>query len=207
MSMIDLERLKNTAVALDPFEHCIVPEFIPDDVARDVERDFPCIDQGGSFPLSKLNYGPAFHRLIDQLYTDEVREAFGERLGIDLEGCPPTITVRGRARPKDGRIHIDSSTKLVTVLIYFNRNWHSDGGRLRLLRTGDNLDDVITEVAPETGTLVAFRCRKNAWHGHKPFDGVRRSIQLNWVVNAAAARSSDRRHRLSSMLKRLRLAG
>lgn len=207
MSMIDLGRLRSAAVAVDPFEHCVVPGFIPDDVASEVERDFPFIDQGGSFPLAMLDYGPAFRSLVDELYGDEVREAFGRQLGIDLTESPTTITVRGRARAKDGRIHIDSSTKLVTVLIYFNRNWQAEGGRLRLLRSRNSMDDMITEILPESGMLVAFRCRENAWHGHKPFDGVRRSIQLNWVVSAAAARRSDRRHRLSGVLKRMRLAG
>ncbi|MFN8453038.1 MAG: 2OG-Fe(II) oxygenase, partial [Anaerolineae bacterium] len=78
---------------------------------------------------------------------------------------------------------------------------------LRLLRSPDDIEDVIAEIPPESGTLVAFRCRENAWHGHKPFDGIRRSVQLNWVVDEAAAKRSERRHGWSSLLKRLRIAG
>ena len=35
------------------------------------------------------------------------------------------ITVRGRCAAKDGRIHTDTPTKLITVLIYFNDQWEA----------------------------------------------------------------------------------
>lgn len=205
--MIDLQRLFGTPLVTEPFEYCIVPEFLPRDMLDGVEADFPAIDQGGSFPLSSLTYGPAFAALVEELRSDAVRDAFGNYFGIDLTGRPPTITVRGRSRAKDGQIHIDSKTKLITVLIYFNRDWNAAGGRLRLLRSPDDIEDVIVEAPPESGLMMAFRCRENAWHGHKPHDGVRRSIQLNWVVDESAASRSERRHRWSSLLKRLKLAG
>jgi hypothetical protein len=205
--MIDLERLRATPLEKEPFEYCIVPEFLSREVLDRVEADFPMIDQGGSFPLSSLTYGPGFAALVEELRSDAVRDAFGKYFGIDLAGRPPTITVRGRARGKDGQIHIDSKTKLITVLIYFNRNWNAEGGRLRLLRSPDDIEDLIVEAPPESGLMMAFRCRENAWHGHKPHDGVRRSIQLNWVVDESAANRSERRHKWSSLLKRLRLAG
>jgi hypothetical protein len=63
---------------------------------------------------------------------------------------------------------------------------------------------VIAEVAPEEGALVAFRCRENAWHGHHPFEGRRRSLQLNYVVNSGASRWSSIRHSLSAIVKSLR---
>lgn len=207
MSLIDLGRLTSTPLVSEPFEHCIVPEFLTRAALDRVEADFPAIDQGGSFPLSSLTYGPSFAALVEELRSDTVRDAFGNYFGINLAGRPPTITVRGRSRHKDGQIHIDSKTKLITVLIYFNRNWSAAGGRLRLLRSPDDIEDVIVEAPPESGLMMAFRCRENAWHGHKPHEGVRRSIQLNWVIDESAASRSERRHRWSSLLKRLRLAG
>jgi hypothetical protein len=51
--------------------------------------------------------------------------------------------------------------------------------------------------------MVCFRNRKNAWHGHGPFDGVRRVLQLNWVTDEAAVRQSERRHRRSAFWKKL----
>jgi Rps23 Pro-64 3,4-dihydroxylase Tpa1-like proline 4-hydroxylase len=112
------------------------------------------------------------------------------------------VTVRGQARPRDGRIHTDSRTKLVTVLLYMNPGWSDGGGWLRLLRSSDSLDDYFAEVPPEAGTAVFFRCTKNAWHGHTPFVGPRRAIQLNWVLDESVVRREQGRHRISARLKK-----
>jgi len=117
------------------------------------------------------------------------------------------ITARGMARARDGQTHRDSKTKILTVLIYMNPDWQSQAdagaGHLRLLRSADNLDDYAVEIPPAMGTLLAFRCTPAAWHGHRPFSGVRRSIQLNWVTDAGVVRREQWRHRLSALTKRL----
>ena len=48
------------------------------------------------------------------------------------------------------------------------------------------------EVPPTEGTLLAFRRSNNSWHGHKPFSGLRRVIQFNWVTSEAVVRRSCR---------------
>ena len=100
------------------------------------------------------------------------------------------ITVRGQARPKDGRIHTDSVTKLVTVLLYLNQAWKGEGGSLRLLRSNASFDDYFADVPPEAGTAVFFRCTDNAWHGHTPYVGPRRALQLNWVTDESVVRQA-----------------
>jgi SM-20-related protein len=91
----------------------------------------------------------------------------------------------------------------VTALIYLNESWPHAGGRLRLLRRPDSLDDVIVEVTPLDGTLIVFRRTDRSFHGHLPFEGVRRVVMFNWMVDAAAARRELRRHALSASVKRL----
>ena len=113
------------------------------------------------------------------------------------------ITVRGRCRPIDGRIHTDSRGKLVTVLIYLNPSWEAPGGQLRLLRNAHDLEDFAAEVPPQEGTMVAFTCSPDAWHGHHPFEGERRSIQLNWVRSRSYKAREQVRHALSAGLKKL----
>jgi len=80
----------------------------------------------------------------------------------------------------------------------------TDGRLLRLLRSGTDIDDVVAEVPPLDGTLVAFRRSDNSWHGHKPFIGERRVIQLNWVTSERIKLYEVLRHRASAWLKRLR---
>ena len=204
MSMLELQELRVTPLVTTPLDYLIVPNFVKPEAVDRIWADFPKIDKGGSFPISSLNYGPAFAELVDELLGPEMREVFAEKFDIDLDDRPATLTVRGRTRTKDGKIHTDSKTKLITVLLYLNHgSWEPEGGRLRLLGCGDDIEDVIEEIRPDEGMLVAFRCSEDAWHGHKPFDGERRSIQLNWVVDEAAAKRSDRRHSLSALVKRL----
>jgi len=204
MSMLEIKALRETPLVHEPFEHFIVPQFVKGECLAAIERDFPPIATGGSFPLNSLEFGPAFRTLTDELLGDEMRRVFAAKFDMDLTDRPATLTVRGRTRPKDGQIHTDSKSKLITVLIYLNRHWSSASGRLRLLRSDHDLEDVVAEVPPDQGALVAFRCRDNAWHGHHPFDGERRSLQLNYVVSETASRWSTLRHSFSAMFKSLR---
>ncbi len=198
---LNLEALAAANLVTDPFEYVIVPRFVPESVLHRIAPDYPQIAKGGSFPLHTLSYGGEFAALCRELEGDELRAGFESKFSIDLGDRPTTLTVRGRCRPKDGKVHTDSRSKLVTVLVYLNETWSDQGGRLRLLRSND-IDDVIEEAPPELGTMIAFINRENAWHGHMPFDGERRVLQLNWVVSDAAARRSDRRHGWSAWMKK-----
>lgn len=166
-------------------------------------RDFPAIDHAGLLPVEATRPGPSFTALIDELTGPALTLAVSRKFGIDLTGRPTMVTIRGRAQEKDGRIHTDSETKLITALLYFNEEWQSQGGRLRLLRAADDLNDIITEVPPSLGTLVAFQRSDNSFHGHEPFVGVRRYVMINWMASGFAAQRELMRHRLSAQAKRL----
>ena len=127
-----------------------------------------------------------------------------KKLGVDLAGRPTMVTARGVSAARDGQIHTDSRTKLITVLIYMNNAWEAKTGRLRLLRAPDDLEDVIAEVPPDEGTMLIFRNEPNAWHGFHAFEGPRRVIQLNWVTDMGVVRREQTRHRVSAFFKRLR---
>ena len=162
MSLLNLEALRNTPVTQEPFQHFVVSDFVDPTLMDRVIADYPAIDKGGSFPQNSHPGGPTFESLCQELRGEPMRAAFADKFGMDLTDRPTTLTVRARCRLKDGKIHIDSKTKLITVLLYLNRDWDSPGGNLRLLRSPDDIEDAIEEVAPECGTLVAFRCRENA---------------------------------------------
>jgi SM-20-related protein len=204
MEILQFGLLRQAKVESLPFEHLILPGLVRAKYLDALQREFPVISEGGSFHLSSLRYGPVFRQLTDELLSLGMRMILAERFQMDLEKRPATLTVRGRTREKDGKIHIDSKTKLLAVMLYMNRDWYAPGGRLRLLRSSHDMDDMIAEVPPEEGTLVAFRCRPNAWHGHRSFVGERRSLQLNYVVSSTAGRWSSVRHRLSALSKSLR---
>jgi SM-20-related protein len=198
---LDLERFEQTPLNREPFEYLVVPEFVEPQAREGISDDYPKVNSAGSFPLSEVKFGPKFKELIDDLNGPEFRAAVGRKFSIDLTHRPTMITVRGHCSEKDGKIHTDSKTKIITVLLYLNSKWESDGGRLRLLRSESNLDDTLLELPPVAGTLLAFKRSDNSWHGHKPFVGERRVIQLNWVTDEEVVRREQRRHRFSATMK------
>ncbi|MGE4483066.1 2OG-Fe(II) oxygenase [Acidocella sp.] len=203
MPILDIQAFRRTTLNTAPFKHLVVKDFIASGQADAALRDFPAIEHAGLLPVEATKPGPVIKGLVDELTRPELTAAFSEKFGIDLTGRPTMITIRGRAQERDGRIHTDSEAKLVTALLYFNKDWQDQGGRLRLLRSGTDLNDMITEVPPALGTLVAFQRTHNSFHGHEPYVGVRRYIMINWMAGSLAAQRELMRHRLSAQAKKL----
>jgi hypothetical protein len=203
MQRLDLAAFRATPLVREPFNYLIVPQFVKAEALVDIHRDYPQVEGPGSFPVGQLAYGQAFRTLLEELEGPEMRAAFADKFTIDLTGRPVTITVRGHSGTRDGNIHTDAVSKLITVLIYMNPRWEASGGRLRLLRSPTDIEDVIVEVPPVEGTLLAFRRSDNSYHGHKLFIGPRRVIQLNWVTDSLTARREMLRHRMSAWIKRM----
>lgn len=201
-NFLDLATLGQTPLGEGPFPYLIVPGFILAAARAALSASFPKIDAAGSFPIEEIPLSGEFRAFLDELKGPEFRAAIERKFGVELTGRPTMITVRGQARAKDGRIHNDSRTKLITVLVYMNEAWEAEGGRLRLLRSPTDLDAVIAEVPPHAGTLLAFRVTDNSWHGHVPAQGPRRVVQLNWVESDKVVRRERARHGLSARVKR-----
>ncbi len=200
---IDVDAVSRAALAREPFPWFMVPGFVKAGALEAINADFPAVTHAGSFPLPTLSYGPAFRRFMEAIRGPEFTAAVAEKLGLDLSTRPTMVTVRGVSAERDGQIHTDSVTKLVTVLIYMNGRWEAPGGRLRLLRSADDLNDVIAEVPPDEGTLLVFENKPNAWHGFEAFAGPRRVIQLNWVTSARVVWWEQTRHKVSAFVKSL----
>ena len=200
--ILDLEAVAASRPRQQPYPFFVVEQAIKNDRVDAVMRDFPAIDNGGSFTLEDLSSGPAFDALVEELNGPEFRQQISEKLDLDLSSLPMIVTLRGISRAKDGRIHTDSKSKIATVLIYFNEPWTAETGKLRILNS-DNMDDMVAEVAPNAGTLLGFRVTDNCWHGYPPFEGVRRSIQINFVADEAAVKKHHNRHGWTAKLKGL----
>jgi len=201
MNIFDYETLRATPLSRDPYEHVVIPGFVNAEALEKINASYPTIDETGSFPLDSLKFGAAFQEMIDALESEEFRRAFEEKFQIDLGGRPTTVTVRGRSGTSDGNIHNDSTSKIITILLYLNPAWDNSGGRLRLLRSKNDINDVAVEVPPSGGALVAFLRSDRSWHGHRPFIGERRVIQFNWVTGSESQRLAIFRHRLSASVK------
>ena len=185
--VLDVGALHRTALQREPFDHVVIPGFIPRDEAAAIRACFPLAGHGGIEPAHSHAPGDPLDRLLAALRHPRTSMLFSELFGLDLYPETMIIHLRSQCRPQDGRIHTDSRDKLVTGLIYFNETWPHAGGKLRLLRSADDLEDMVGEVEPLDGTLVAFRRSDNSFHGHHPYTGIRRCIMFNWMVDAAVA--------------------
>ena len=201
--MLELNLFSSERLRTDPYPYIVVPGFVQGEALESVLEDFPDIEHPGSIPVSAVSGGKAYEALLSELQSDAFRRVVADKFGFSLEGFPIMTTVRGVMREKDGRIHTDSKTKVVTVLLYLNDSWEAEGGNLRVLRDGENIEDFVEEVPPTAGTLMAFKVTDNCWHGHKPVVGKRLSIQMNYLVGEAAKGKHQFFHRLSAKLKRL----
>ena len=201
--ILDLERLRSARLETRPFDHLIVSDFIQPEWQDRLIADFPHVKKGGSFPLSTVSMGTDFSQLIDEMNGAGFRRAVEEKFSLSLDGRPSMFTVRGWCRGVDGKIHTDTESKIITVLLYMNPRWADQGGRLRILNSGTNIDDVAAEISPTVGTLLVFKRSNHSFHGHLPFEGERKVIQMNWVTEQKFVDREAKRHRWSALMKRL----
>jgi SM-20-related protein len=201
--MLDLDRLRAAPLEHDPFEFVVVDNFVRPEAVPAILDDFPAVRGAGSFPVESFEYGPVFGRLVAALIGPELARVVADKFAVDLAGRPTMLTVRGTGDTRDGFIHTDSPSKIITLLLYMNPVWEHAEGRLRLLRSAHDLDDFAREVVPLAGTMLAFRRSERSFHGHRTFLGPRRVLQLNWVRDPSVVRRELGRHRWSARLKAL----
>jgi hypothetical protein len=203
-SLLNMDEIASTPPRIRPFPYLVAHDIVAHEAMSDLRQDFPEIKRHGFFPLSTMTRTGAFHRLLTELEAPEFSQVIGEKLGIDLSDKPRLITVRRWSKAKDGYIHNDSLSKIVTALLYLNETWpHGEGGCFRILRNDHDFDAVVESVTPLYGTLVAFRRSENSWHGHKPVAGERRVIQVTWLRSQADLERKTNRGRRAFFLKKL----
>ncbi len=142
--------------------------------------------------------------MMDDLEGSEFRAAIERKFEIDLTGRPTMYTVRVSSatatvisiptpRPRSSRF-CSISTR--------------DGKRMEAgsacYARASRWTIPSRKSSPNGGTLLAFRRSDNSWHGHKPFTGQRRAIQLNWVTGSDVVTSEQRRHAFATRIKKLR---
>jgi hypothetical protein len=206
-SFIDYAAIRAADMHHSPYDYmlgkgALRPEWIPA-----LRESFPDIKLAGYHPLSQMKLEGAFAKLIAEIQGPEFTAAVSEGLGIDLSPYPTLITIRNISAAHEGNIHCDSESKIATLLIYMNDGWLSPEGRFRVLRNNRDFNDYAAEVSPEMGSFVAFRRADHSWHGHTPFVGERRVIQIAWVRSQADINRKTKQHRLSSWLKELAKSG
>jgi hypothetical protein len=201
--MLDLQAINKTIVKQSPYPYMVVENSLLKDSTKQLLHDFPVITHPGSIPTESVEFGPSFASLLADLNSNEFRNIIAAKFDLDLDDFPVMTTVRGVMREKDGRIHTDSTTKVITVLLYFNTDWQDDSGHLRILNDGIDIENYADEIAPSLGKMVVFKVTDNCWHGHKPVTGKRLSIQMNYLIGEGARDKHQFVHGLSAKFKNM----
>ncbi len=206
MSHLNLDMLRAAKVETDPFLYTILPGFLSPATVSKINTTYPKIEKGGSYPVESLEANMGIKAVIDELDGPEFEKLIEQKFDVQLAGRPKMYSLRGYTRAKDGSIHTDSKDKIITVLLYLNENWQQPGGRLRILRNGTDVDNFAAEVPPDNGTLLVFKRSDTSWHGHHPFEGQRRSLQMNWMTSEGSKGFHAIRHKISAAVKKMTAA-
>ncbi|MBS0462017.1 MAG: 2OG-Fe(II) oxygenase [Proteobacteria bacterium] len=194
------------AVRQQPFAFLTATGMLREDARAALQHDFPRYRQAGFFPYQRGDCGPSINRLIEEITAPAFADALGEQLGVPaMSTLPALVTLCSRLHRRHGTIHTDSRSKVVTALIYLEDDWpHGSAGCLRFLSRADDIRATVApELPPVFGNLAAFRRSENSFHGHLPFAGPRRVIQIAWLTGENELRRKTRRGRATRWLKRL----
>jgi len=206
--LIDAGRLDDAhcEVRREPFAFLVAREQLPRAAADVLDRDFPRYESAGFFPYQAEDCGPSIVACVDALTSPEFARALGERLGIaQLESYPTLVTICRLLNKRHGTIHTDSRSKVATALLYLEPEWpHGSAGALRFLSRIDSIDALVApEISPVYGTIAAFRRADDSFHGHLPFEGERRVIQVAWLTSLEEMERKTKRGRFSRLLKKI----
>jgi|TARA_B110000305_G_scaffold11927_1_gene11271 SM-20-related protein len=205
LKFLNTDLLSNLEVNNDYFPFFSSKQALKDSVdPAELVTSFPSINDGGSFPLQSVNLGTDLGLLIEELEGPVFKKLLEQKFKVDLKNKHVVTTLRGYSRKKDGQIHTDSTSKIITVLLYLNTDWEDVSGCLRLLKNSNDLEDFIEEVPCSFGSMVAFKVTDNCWHGFAPYEGKRLSIQLNYI-HPESFKIHSIRHKLSAFLKKFKV--
>ena len=207
-ALLDPARLErpDTLVRLEPFPFLIAHGQLPNEARGDLDRDFPRYSSAGFFPWDPAECGPSINTLVEQLTAPEFARLVGTHLGIDDLGQYPVLVTFCRLMNKrHGTIHTDSKSKIATALLYLNPQWpDTSDGCLRFLEKVDDIDAVIEpELPPLYGEFAVFKRCDNSFHGHLPYEGERRVIQVAWLTSEEDKLRKTRRGKFSRLFKKL----
>ena len=202
MSLINLSAVRDAQPSRDPYDFLLASNFLKEQAIEDLQRDFPEINKPGYLTVDEVKLHGRFKQLIDELEGPELTEELSRKFGMDLHPYPRLTTIMRRSQPKYGAIHTDGPSKVMTMLVYMNDEWQQDeGGRLRVLYDGKNFEPYKLEVPPTMGTMFAFLRSDNSWHGHLPFVGERRVVQIAWVKSQADVDRKKKHNRMAQFFK------
>jgi hypothetical protein len=189
-----------------PFRFLVATQMLEPGAREALLDDFPRYAGAGFFPYEDADCGPSVRALVAALNRPEVADALGAQIGLPRLGSHPTLVTLCRSlNSRHGNVHTDSLSKIATALVYLEPEWpHGSAGALRFVARADDVESLVApEIPPVYGNFAIFRRADNSFHGHRPFEGERRVIQIAWLTSESEKLRKTRRGRFSRLVKRL----
>lgn len=211
--MLQMQTLSTVKVVRDPYPYIVIDNFLDDDLAQQVEREFPrleemprhspdyqLLDGWHSNPHDAAIAGrPGLKRLFKMLESAEFREQLREVFGVEQQlYCDPEYQGAGLLAAKKGgvhKIHRDRNRHLtthfyrrLTLLVYFNVGWKPGyGGEINLW---DRKIEDNVELAPLFNRCVVFENTRYAFHSvadvAMPEGMIRKAINFYYYTEKPA---------------------
>ncbi|MES1198505.1 MAG: 2OG-Fe(II) oxygenase [Pseudomonadota bacterium] len=205
-SYLNLDAIAQSKISSEPYRFFQGANFLRDEQIDPIERDFPKLKNAGFLTLQEIQPEGAFAGFMEELQAPALTAAVSEALQFDLTKRPQLITIMRLCPKRAGRVHTDGKAKLATMLTYFNRTWPAGhDGAIRVVRREDDVNDYVVEVPPLMGNVFGFLRSDSSWHGHLPFEGERKVVQLTWLESEEAVERKKRNNALAQALKSLGL--
>ena len=113
--ILDFQKLRTTEVNNDYFPYFVADNALREDLdTKALANDFPDLEKGGSFLSANTDAGPSIRELISELEGEEFKTLLENKFNLDLANSSLVTTLRGYSRKRDGQIHTDSKSKIVT---------------------------------------------------------------------------------------------
>jgi SM-20-related protein len=201
-ALLDLRPLRAATLRTDPYPWIAAADCLAAAALPALRRDFPKLSRPGYHPVGQFPAEGAFAALLAEIEDGALDRVMTEQFNIDFTALPRLVTVQQTSAAREGRPHTDGERKVATLLLYMHPGWTVPEGRIRVLRSA-SLDDVVAEFPPEEGNAFAFLRGDASWHGHLPFAGERRVVQVAWLRDKDDLARKQRRHRFTWWLKGL----
>jgi SM-20-related protein len=200
--ILALDAVRRAELRYEPYTYFLGSAFLNSDHISALRDNFPVITKPGFLTVDEVRLKGPFKTMIDELEGPELTAVLSDKFEQDLSPFPRLTTIRKISQLKDGSIHTDGRSKVMTLLLYMNDDWQANGdGRLRVLYNGKDFEPYAAEVPPIMGSVFGFLRADNSWHGHLPFAGERRVVQVAWIRDAKALERKKKRNRSAQFFK------
>lgn len=207
----DIEDLRNKFLDSKPFNHLVIDNFLPVDIANKIAEEFPSFDEDIWYsydnPLeikkatnnwnnfSNVTYS-YFMKVLSNEFTSLLESIIGSKLYPDVGlhgGGLHTHRNGGRLNPHlDYSIHpkLDLQRKL-NLILYINPLWKPEyGGNLGLWESNSDgaPGRLVSDVECVFNRAVLFDTTQNSWHGitkeiSSPDEVNRNSLAVYYLTN------------------------